>query len=102
MFEEGCEMQTDELVDLIYKESGVEIRKVVLGYVQRGGNPSMMDRLRAVMLGHEAVRLIKEGVEGVAVGIKDDHVIHMNLKDALDIPAASPLELINLFENLSH
>lgn len=101
---EGCEMQTDELVDLISSEIGVETRKVVLGYVQRGGNPSMMDRLRASMLGYEAVRLLKEGVEemGVAVGIKDDHVISMSLQEALNTPATSPLELIKLFEYLSH
>lgn len=99
---EGCEMQTDELADLLYREVGAETRKVVLGYVQRGGSPSMMDRLRASMLGYEAVRLIKEGAEGIAVGIKDDHVISMSLQEALDTPAATPLELIKLFELLSN
>lgn len=99
---EGCELQTDELVELIYREIGAETRKVVLGYVQRGGSPSMMDRLRASMLGHEAVKLIKAGAEGIAVGIRNDHVISMDLQEALETPAASPLELIELFELLSN
>ncbi|MDO4544966.1 MAG: ATP-dependent 6-phosphofructokinase [Bacillota bacterium] len=98
---EGSDISTDELADLVYAETGIEVRKVVLAYVQRGGSPSMMDRLRACLLGHEAVKLINEGSESAAVGIKDDHPIRIDLKEAVDTPTICNLKLIELSEHLS-
>lgn len=98
---EGSDISTDDVADAIYRDTGVEVRKVVLGYMQRGGSPSMMDRLRACMLAHEAVRLIYENSESTAVGIKNDTVINMGLQEAIDAPASCNLNLIKLAEFLS-
>ena len=99
---EGADISTDDLADAIYNETGIEVRKVVLGYMQRGGSPSAMDRLRACMMGHEAVRLIHENAKSTAVGIKNDTIINMDLQEALDTPAACNLQLIKLSEFLSN
>jgi 6-phosphofructokinase 1 len=47
--------------------TGLEARVTILGYVQRGGTPSVTDRLLATRLGTACVGFIHEGVFGVMV-----------------------------------
>jgi 6-phosphofructokinase 1 len=47
--------------------TGLEARVTILGYVQRGGTPSVKDRLLATRLGTAAVGFINDGVFGVMV-----------------------------------
>jgi len=47
--------------------TGLESRVTILGYVQRGGTPSVVDRLLATRLGTACATLIHEGVFGVMV-----------------------------------
>jgi 6-phosphofructokinase 1 len=44
-----------------------EVRNVVLGHLQRGGNPTTFDRVLATEFGAHAVRLIHEGRFGEMV-----------------------------------
>ena len=98
---EGAAVSTDDIADVIYKETGFEVRKVILSYVQRGGNPSAMDRLRACTMGYEAVRLINEESGSRAIGIRDDRVINVEIKEAANASAICNLELVELAEFLS-
>jgi ATP-dependent phosphofructokinase / diphosphate-dependent phosphofructokinase len=50
----------------------LESRVTILGYVQRGGTPSPMDRLLATRLGGACADLINEGVFGVMVAARGD------------------------------
>jgi 6-phosphofructokinase 1 len=47
--------------------TGLESRVTILGYVQRGGTPSPIDRLLAARLGNAAADLIADGTFGVMV-----------------------------------
>lgn len=66
----------------ITRHTGVETRYVVLGHVQRGGTPSGQDRILSTRLGAAAVDLILNGYFGKAVGILQDEINVINLKDA--------------------
>ncbi len=46
-----------------------QTRVTVLGHVQRGGNPSCMDRVLSSTMGYEAVLALLDGKSGVMVGI---------------------------------
>jgi 6-phosphofructokinase 1 len=46
----------------------LETKVVVLGHIQRGGNPSCMDRVLATRLGYEAVEALLGGQNKVMVG----------------------------------
>ncbi len=48
---------------------GEECRVSVLGYIQRGGNPTMRDRILATKLGAYAIDCIKNGETGVLLGV---------------------------------
>jgi 6-phosphofructokinase 1 len=52
--------------------TGLESRVTILGYVQRGGSPSAVDRLLATRLGTACADLISEGVYGVMVAARGD------------------------------
>jgi 6-phosphofructokinase 1 len=52
--------------------TGLESRVTILGYVQRGGSPSAVDRLLATRLGTACADLINEGRYGVMVAARGD------------------------------
>src|SRR5205807_2698660 len=53
------------LAEAIEARTGVEARVTVLGHVQRGGSPSMFDRVLATRMGAAAVDYLHEGRTGV-------------------------------------
>jgi len=52
--------------------TGLESRVSILGYVQRGGTPSAVDRLLATRLGSAAADLVAAGTFGVMVAARGD------------------------------
>jgi ATP-dependent phosphofructokinase / diphosphate-dependent phosphofructokinase len=52
--------------------TGLESRVSILGYVQRGGTPSPIDRLLATRLGSAAADLVEAGTFGVMVAARGD------------------------------
>jgi 6-phosphofructokinase 1 len=50
----------------------LESRVTILGYVQRGGTPSAVDRLLATRLGTACADLLNEGVFGVLVAARGE------------------------------
>ena len=55
------------IAEKIEEGVGVETRKTILGYIQRGGSPSPMDRLLATSYGAYAVDLIARNDYGKMV-----------------------------------
>jgi len=55
---EGEASAADYVSKLIEKGTGIETRKTILGYLQRGGSPSANDRILATRFGSHAVDLI--------------------------------------------
>ena len=52
---------TQELAERIQKETGIESRATILGHVQRGGAPTLRDRVVASRMGYHAVELLQNG-----------------------------------------
>ncbi|MGN1042785.1 MAG: 6-phosphofructokinase [Christensenellales bacterium] len=72
---------------ILEKISDIQIRTVKLGYIQRGGAPTMADRILAARCGVRAVELLKNpDCGGRVVGIKDNSIIDMEISEALAIP----------------
>ena len=63
---------TLRLAQRLEKLIGLECRVTILGYVQRGGTPSAVDRLLATRLGTVCAQLIEERVFGVMVAARGD------------------------------
>jgi 6-phosphofructokinase 1 len=60
--------------------TGLESRVTILGYVQRGGTPSSVDRLLATRLGSAGADLIRDGVFGVMVAACGDATLPVPLE----------------------
>ena len=65
----------------IEEATGIETRDTVLGYTQRGGNPSPFDRNLATRLGGHAAELIANGQFGQMVCMKGDRVDSIPLSE---------------------
>ena len=69
---------------------------MVLGYIQRGGDPSPFDRILATRMGVRAVELLAKGKGDRVVGIKEDRIIDMEINEALEIKDRFDKQLYNM------
>ncbi|MFH0754871.1 MAG: 6-phosphofructokinase [Candidatus Omnitrophota bacterium] len=76
------------LADSITTMTGSETRSVVLGHVQRGGNPCALDRILSTKLGVAAVEELLKGNAGKAIGVLQDKINIVPLGDARKRPFA--------------
>lgn len=70
-----------ELQKYIEENLKISVRTTVLGFIQRGGNPSALDRVLASKMGVKAVELLIKGYSGRAVGIKENKIIDTEFKN---------------------
>jgi 6-phosphofructokinase 1 len=64
-----------KVADLIKKDSPqFDVRVTVLGHVQRGGNPTCMERVNASILGYHAVLALREGRSMVMAGLINNRI----------------------------
>lgn len=61
--------------------ANLETRETILGYIQRGGTPSPMDRLLATRYGAHAVELIAKDQYGLMVSARGDDIISVPLRE---------------------
>lgn len=76
------------------------LRTVTLGHVQRGGSPSLRDRLLAARFGVIAIECLIAGKKAVAVGVRNEEIVADDLQKALAYPAADRSELFKVCEIL--
>lgn len=81
---EGCE-KTMEISNRITKDTGIESRCTILGHVQRGGSPTLRDRVLAGVMGSHAVKTIFNSLESKAISSKCDRIIDYSIDEALKI-----------------
>ncbi|MBN2657951.1 MAG: 6-phosphofructokinase [Spirochaetales bacterium] len=69
------------IAKLVTKLTGLEARETILGYIQRGGSPSPMDRILATRLGSYAADLIARGEFGTMAALEGDSIIARPLEE---------------------
>jgi ATP-dependent phosphofructokinase / diphosphate-dependent phosphofructokinase len=72
----------ETLAKMIEKETGIETRVGVIGHMQRGGPPTLFDRILGTRVGHKAAELVHEGKFGNMVALKGDEVVPVSLEAA--------------------
>jgi len=91
----------DKLKTEIEAKTGLIIRTTVLGHIQRGGMPSMADRVLAAKLAVRAVDLLRENKGGKVVGIRNNKIVDDDIKTALEMKVKFDHRLLELIEILS-
>ncbi len=79
--ERGETTVTQHLAEVIGERTGIETRGTVLGYIQRGGNPSPYDRVLSSRLGSYAGKLAAQGQFGVTVAVAGRDITFNALPD---------------------
>jgi 6-phosphofructokinase 1 len=69
------------IAEAINTYTGIETRETVLGYIQRGGSPTPMDRILATQYGAFAAESIVKGNFGTMVAIKNNKLTNIPLED---------------------
>ena len=94
---ENSEGITKQLKDL----TGIETRLTVLGHVQRGGSPTVRDRVAASQMGYHAVELISRGATNRVVGLKDNKIIDVDIQEALAMKKPFDTELYRVCNEIT-
>ncbi|MBM3703101.1 MAG: 6-phosphofructokinase [Actinobacteria bacterium] len=76
--------------------AGHEVRISVLGYIQRGGSPSALDRILAAEFGKKAVDLLLEGESDCMIGIKSMKIETSKFEDILETKKSIDEDLYRL------
>lgn len=86
-----------EVVD----KTGIDTRVTILGHIQRGGTPSVFDRIMASEMGRKAVEILIKGGSGVALGLKCNEIIDLNIEEALSVEKVFDLAMYETTKLLS-
>ncbi len=92
---------TEELAKRIQESTGIESRATILGHVQRGGSPTVRDRVMASEMGYYAVELLEKGIGNRVVGVKDGKVYDVDIQDALSMKKPFDERLYKIANNKS-
>ena len=90
-----------EIADELQKKTGIEARATVLGHVQRGGRPTVRDRVEATRMGYYAVELLEKGIGNRVVGIKDSKIVDFDIQEALSLPKPYDEKLHHICEEIA-
>ncbi|WP_303815230.1 6-phosphofructokinase [Selenomonas ruminantium] len=73
-----------EIGDFIAKKTELDTRVTVLGHIQRGGSPTVIDRVRASQLGEQAALALISGLSDVVFGFSKGRVVSIDLHDSVN------------------
>ena len=76
----------EKIARQIQDRTGKEARSLILGHLQRGGQPTGYDRLLATRFGGAAVRAVAEGRWGHMVALQSPHIVTIPITEALREP----------------
>ena len=74
-----------KIADEIKEKTGLDTRGTVLGHVQRGGSPSMRDRVIAAQMGVHAIELLQAGIFNRVVAMKNEMIVDYDIEEALNM-----------------
>ncbi len=83
---EGWKPGTQAVADYLRDQKddlGFDVRVTVLGHVQRGGRPTIFDRLLATRMGVFAANALMDGEQGQMVALRGNELQLVSLEDAV-------------------
>lgn len=90
-----------DLAKEIEEKTGVESRATVLGHVQRGGSPTVRDRLVASQMGNYAVHLLMNNIGNRVVAMQKEHICDFDIFEALHMEKSIDMDLYRIAHEIS-
>lgn len=91
----------ENLAKQIEEQAGIETRATILGHVQRGGSPTLRDRLVASQMGYEAVKLLNEGASNRVVAMQGERIVDFDITEALNMKRVFDKDLYDVALKIS-
>ena len=98
---EGFEKSAMDIAKEIEEKTGVESRATILGHVQRGGNPTVRDRVMAASMGVAAVELLSQGIGNRVICYDKGEIVNRDIFEALQMTKPFDTELYRLADTIS-
>ncbi|MDE5993042.1 MAG: 6-phosphofructokinase, partial [Oscillospiraceae bacterium] len=85
----------------LQEKTGIEARATILGHVQRGGSPTLRDRVVASEMGYYAVDLLDKGIGNRVVAMQQGKIVDFDIKEALAMQKPFDENLYRIADELS-
>ena len=90
-----------EIANEIQARTGIDSRATILGHVQRGGSPTLRDRVNASAMGYQAVCLLEQGKYNRIVGMKGEKLVDYPVDEALEMTKSLDPVLLDVCNTIS-
>ncbi len=97
---ENCDFDLKDVEKALRKDLGIDTRSTDLGYIQRGGTPTMFDRMFGMNMGIMSVELLMQDISGVAIGIKNNELFYTPLDTCLNARREFDTKLYNALRTM--
>ena len=94
-------MSAEQFAKQLQERTPYSVKPTCIGHVQRGGSPTMADRMLAAQFGNKAVRLLNEGIGNRVVGIRNNKIIDMDIIEAVSMKKTFNNELYETLQMIS-
>ena len=91
----------EEMAKEIQAVTGIETRATILGHVQRGGTPTLFDRVLASRMGARAVELLMEGKSNRVVAEQVGRIVDFDIEQALSMKKTLDMDLYRMALEIS-
>lgn len=89
------------MAEEIEKRTGIETTATVLGHIQRGGSPTVQDRVNASAMGFKAVELLIAGKTNRLIVMQNGKVTDVDIDEGLQAKKEISPEMVKLCKVLS-
>ncbi len=90
-----------EIAQYIEDKTGIITRATILGYIQRGGSPTVTDRVTASRMGASAINILLEGKRNRIIAVRDAKITDIDINEALSMKKIIDNDLVNLSKILA-
>lgn len=88
----------DQIAEYIEKQTKIETRSASIGHIQRGGSPTLFDRILGTRVGAKAAELVEAKKFGNMVALRGNDVVAVSLEEATSKLKIVPKEWLDLMK----
>lgn len=90
-----------EIAKKIEEKTGMESRATILGHIQRGGSPTVRDRVTASIMGAKCVELLLDGKQNRVLCERNGRITDVDIEEGLACKKELSAELMGLIRKMS-
>ena len=90
-----------DVADRIHTATGIDARVTILGHTQRGGSPTVRDRVMATRMGYYAVKILMEGASNRVVCSKNNEITDYEIEEGLAMSKDLSQELYEVSQTVA-